>query len=118
MMSPHGSAPSAKSSAKPTASPLESPLALPHESGPAHRAWRYGGGAVIVAALGVFIVWLAMGPTHAVSSAEACDAAFKKARSRTDTIAAALLSFPDPSGHRVNRRCGETQDIVAAVPWR
>lgn len=68
---------------------------------------RYAGGAVILLGLGVFIVWLAMAPMHAVSSADACDAAFKQARSRTDTIAAALLSFPDPTGHHVTRRCGE-----------
>ena len=79
---------------------------------------RYAGGAVILVGLGVLIAWLAMAPMHAVSSADACDAAFEKARSRTDTIAAALLSFPDPSGRHLNRRCGETQDIVAAAPWR
>jgi hypothetical protein len=59
-----------------------------------------------------------MAPMHAVSSAGACDAAFKKARSRTDTIAAALLSFPDPSGRHLNRRCGETQEVAAAALWR
>lgn len=81
-------------------------------------ALRYSGGAVILLGLGVFIAWLAMAPMHAVSSADACDAAFKNARSRTDTIAAALLSFPDPSGRHLNRRCGETQKVATAAPWR
>lgn len=79
---------------------------------------RYGGGAMILLGLGIFVAWLAMAPMHAVSSAGACDAAFKDARSRTDTIAAALLSFPDTTGHHLSRRCGETQNVAASAPWR
>jgi len=77
-------------------------------------ARRLGGGVAIVFTLALLVGWLAMRPVRGVSSAEDCARAFQQANSRTDSIAAALLSFPDPSGHHVQRRCGETLANLAS----
>lgn len=77
-------------------------------------AKRYAGGAAVVLTLALLVGWLAMRPVRGVSSAEECARAFEQAQSRTDSIAAALLSFPDPSGHQVPRRCGETLPSLAS----
>ena len=78
------------------------------------NAKRYAGGAAVVLTLGLLVGWLAMRPVRGVASAEDCAHAFEQAHSRTDTIAAALLSFPDPTGHHVPRRCGETLPALAS----
>jgi hypothetical protein len=77
-------------------------------------AKRYAGGAAVVLTLAMLVGWLAMRPVRGVSSAEECARAFEQAQSRTDSIAAALLSFPDPAGHQVPRRCGETLPSLAS----
>ena len=78
------------------------------------NAKRYAGGAAVVLTLALLVGWLAMRPVRGVSSAEECARAFEHAHSRTDSIAAALLSFPDPTGHHVLRRCGETLPTLAS----
>lgn len=63
--------------------------------------------ASVVVALVVLVATLANAPVHGVRTAADCARAYADASSRTDTISADLLSFPDSRDRRVSRRCGE-----------
>lgn len=63
--------------------------------------------ASVVMVLVVLVAKLAIAPVHGVGSAADCAQAYADAKSRTDTIAADLLSFPDSLSRRVSHRCGE-----------
>ena len=63
--------------------------------------------AGVVVALVVLLAKLAIAPVHGVRNAADCARAYADARSRTDTIAADLLSFPDGRSRRISHRCGE-----------
>lgn len=63
--------------------------------------------ASVVVALVVLVAKLAIAPLHGVRSDADCARAYADASSRTDTISADLLSFPDSRDRRVSRRCGE-----------
>ncbi|BAH40416.1 MAG TPA: hypothetical protein DGD08_05020 [Gemmatimonas aurantiaca] len=77
---------------------------------------RYGFAAGLLLALGFFAYRLAIAPVHAVSSASACDGAYARAHTRADSIAVDLLSYPDPAGYGVDRRCGTRESSVAVRP--
>ena len=66
----------------------------------------------------VLVGKLAIGPVHGVKNAAACERAYADARSRTDSISVELLSFPDPAGRRVTRRCGELHPDNVDAPGR
>lgn len=68
---------------------------------------RYVAGGMIVLMLSVLVSRLALAPVHGVRNAAACKEAYTNARSRTDSMFTALLSYPDPHGHGISRRCGE-----------
>jgi hypothetical protein len=61
---------------------------------------------------------LAFAPIHGVRDAAACERAYADAQTRQDSIAVATLSYPDPHGHPVKRRCGELRPGFAAGPGR
>jgi hypothetical protein len=63
--------------------------------------------ASVLVVLVVLVAKLAIAPVHGVHDAAGCERAWAKARSRTDTISADLLSFPDSMNRRLSRRCGE-----------
>lgn len=64
-------------------------------------------GVSVVTVLVVLVAKLALAPVHGVHSAAECAQAYADARSRTDTISADLLSFPDSLNRHLSRRCGE-----------
>lgn len=78
-------------------------------SGPGRlsRAAGYTASVSVMLLLVVLVGKLAIGPVHGVKNAAACERAYADARTRTDSISVELLSFPDPAGRRVTRRCGE-----------
>ena len=76
-------------------------------SGRLSRAAGYTASLTVMLLLVVLVGKLAIGPVHGVKNAVECERAYADARTRTDSISVELLSFPDPSGHRVTRRCGE-----------
>jgi hypothetical protein len=63
--------------------------------------------ASVLVVLVVLVAKLAIAPVHGVHDAAGCEQAWADARSRTDTISADLLSFPDSLNRRISRRCGE-----------
>ena len=63
--------------------------------------------ASVLVVLVVLVAKLAIAPVHGVHDAGGCERAWANARSRTDTISADLLSFPDSMNRRLSRRCGE-----------
>jgi hypothetical protein len=63
--------------------------------------------ASVLVVLVVLVAKLAIAPVHGVHDAAGCERAWAEARSRTDTISADLLSFPDSMNRRLSRRCGE-----------
>jgi len=78
-------------------------------SGPSRlsRVVGYTASVSVMLLLAVLVGKLALGPVHGVKNAAACERAYADARTRTDSISVELLSFPDPAGRRVTRRCGE-----------
>jgi hypothetical protein len=70
-------------------------------------AARYGASAVVLAVLVVLAWRLALAPGHGVRDAAGCERAYAAARTHADTVSAAFLSYPDPTGRNVKRRCGE-----------
>lgn len=63
--------------------------------------------ASVLVVLVVLVAKLAIAPVHGVHDAAGCEQAWADARSRTDTISADLLSFPDSLNRHLSRRCGE-----------
>ena len=89
-------------------------------SGPGRpsRAAGYTASVTALLLLVVLVGKLAIGPVHGVKNAAACERAYADARSRTDSISVELLSFPDPAGRRVTRRCGELHPDNVDAPGR
>ena len=82
------------------------------------RAAGYAASVTAMLLLVVLVGKLAIGPVHGVRNEAACERAYAEARSRTDSISVALLSFPDPAGRRVTRRCGELHPANVEAPGR
>ncbi len=64
-------------------------------------------GTTITVAIVLLVVKLAIAPVHGVRNVAACERAYAKATSRTDSISVDMLSFPDSTNRLVSRRCGE-----------
>jgi hypothetical protein len=80
------------------------------------RAAGYAASATAMLLLVVVVGTLALGPVHGVKNAAACERAYAEAKTRTDSISVELLSFPDPAGRRVTRRCGELHPANVQAP--
>jgi hypothetical protein len=89
-------------------------------SGPGRlsRVAAYAASATAILLLVVLVGKLALGPVHGVRNTAACERAYAEARTRTDSMSAELLSFPDPAGSRVTRRCGELHPANVEAPGR
>ena len=82
------------------------------------RAAGFAASATAMLLLVGLVGKLALGPVHGVKDAAACERAYADARTRTDSISVELLSFPDPAGRRVTRRCGELHPANVEAPGR
>ncbi len=82
------------------------------------RVAAYAASATAILLLVVLVGKLALGPVHGVSNTAACERAYAEARTRTDSMSVELLSFPDPAGSRVTRRCGELHPANVEAPGR
>ncbi len=87
-------------------------------SGRLARAAGYTASMTALCLLVVLVGNLALGPVHGVRNEAACERAYAEARTRTDSISAQLLSFPDPAGRGVTRRCGELHAATVDAPGR
>jgi hypothetical protein len=87
----------------------------------AGRLARAAGHTASVTALFLLVVLvgkLVLGPVHGVRNEAACERAYAEARTRTDSISAQLLSFPEPARRGVTRRCGELHAATVDAPGR
>jgi hypothetical protein len=89
------------------------PSTSPSRAGLAAAA-RYGAAAAVLVLLALLGWRLALAPVHGVRDAAACERAYAAARTHADSLSAAFLSFPDPAGRAVKRRCGELRAMVGA----
>jgi hypothetical protein len=79
---------------------------------------RYSGAAALVLGLVLLVSKLALAPVQGVHNAAECRRAYAKAQTRSDSNAVDFLSFPDPAGRHITRRCNEVLPAVAGVPGR
>ena len=79
---------------------------------------RYATAAALVVGFVVLVGRLALAPVHGVHTAAECDRAYASAQTRTDSIAVDFLSFPDPAGRQITRRCNEVRPLPTGVPGR
>jgi hypothetical protein len=78
-------------------------------SAPHSLVLRYSGAAVLVLGIVVLVSKLALAPVQGVHTAAECRGAYAKAQTRSDSNAVDFLSFPDPAGRHITRRCHEVQ---------
>jgi hypothetical protein len=87
-------------------------------SAPYTAVLRYGGAAALVLGLVVLVSRLALAPVQGVHNAAECRSAYVRAQTRSDSNAVDFLSFPDPAGRHITRRCNEVLPAAVGAPGR
>lgn len=71
------------------------------------RLLGYSGAATLVLGVVVLVSELAVAPVQGVHDAAECRSAYDKAQTRSDSMSVHFMSFPDPAGRQITRRCNE-----------
>ena len=83
-----------------------------------HAVARHGVAVSILLAMAFLSYRLMLAPVHGVRDVSMCDRAYAEARTHEDTLAVAFLSYPDPAGRSVQRRCGGLRRLTVGITGR